>query len=157
MRAIFAVPAAVALAGLVSAGCDNSAKDQVGHGAAGKPSTLTGCLTRGDNGQSILLRAENAAQPQGNERPERPSSAPNVYRVESDRTDTIDISRHVNSRVTVTGYVQAVPVHATGDADGTLQRPPTSGANTKPQDERNDVIDMQVVRVTEVESLGACG
>jgi hypothetical protein len=157
MRTVTAAPAVMALAGVMSLACDNTAKDQVGHGAAGKPSTLTGCLTSGDNGRSILLRAENPAQPQGNERPERPSSSPDVYRVESDRTDTLDISRHVNSRVTVTGYVHAVPAHATGDADGTLQRPPTSGANTKPQDDRTDVIDMQIVRVTAVQPLGACG
>jgi hypothetical protein len=148
--------AGLAFVALVSTGCDRGVTDQVDHGAAGKPSTLTGCLTSGDNGRSIILRAENQPQLQGNERLDRPMSEPNVYRVESDRTDTVNIDDHVNSRVTVTGYVQSVPAHATGDANGTLQRPPTSGANTQPQDQRTDMIEMQVLRVTSVQRLGAC-
>jgi hypothetical protein len=156
MRVLITAGGALAVAAMVSAGCDTSAKDQVGHGAAGKPSSLIGCLTLGDNGQSIILRAENEPQRQGNERPERAASSPNVYRVETDRVDSVDVKSHVNSRVTVTGYVHAVPAHASGDANGNLQRPPTTGANTRTQDNRNDLIDMQVVRVTAVERLGSC-
>jgi hypothetical protein len=136
--------------------CDAGTSKQVDLGTGGKPSTLTGCLTRGDSGRSIILRSENTPQPQGNERPERPASAPNVYRVESDQADHVGVEDHVGSRVTVTGFLQAVPVHASGDANGTLQPAATSGANTAPQDQRSDMIDMGVVRVTGIQPLGPC-
>jgi hypothetical protein len=132
-----------------------SAREQVEHGAAGKASTLTGCLTRGDNGRSLVLRAENEPQLQGNERPERPLSSPNVYRLEAaDRT--IEMERHVDSRVRVNGSLETVPVHASGDANGTIQPAPTSGANTTPQDARTDMIDLKMFRVVSIEALGGC-
>jgi hypothetical protein len=151
LRTITAIAAAAALV----AACDSSgAKEQVDHGAAGKPSTLTGCITNGDNGRSFVLQAENEPQPQGNEVSGRPASAPNVYRLEGDRRQ--DIENNVGAHVKVTGHLETIPVHASGDSGGTLKPAPTSGANVDPQDYRGDVLDMRVFRVTSLEKTGPC-
>jgi hypothetical protein len=145
----------IAITCAITLACSSeSAVEQVDHGSAGKESSLTGCVTQGDNGRSFILRAENEPQPQGNERPERPTSSPNVYRLAA--YESLNIERHVNNRVTVTGYLETVPVHAAGDAGGTLVPAPTSGVNTAPQDSRTDLIDMKVFKVISLEALGSC-
>jgi hypothetical protein len=142
------------LAGLVSMGCSDSSAKRTDEGAAGKESSITGCLVRGDDGRSFIVRAEDQPQPQGNERPDRPASAASVYRVHAEPRQ--DLNENVDTRVKLTGYLETVPVHAAGDADGSLKPAPTSGANTKPQDERSDIIDMKVFKVSSLEKLGPC-
>jgi len=155
MRVFGCSTATVFVAAACTFACGHGS-NQVDLGSGGKSSTVTGCLSYGDNGKSIVLRSENPVQPQGNERPERPASATNVYRLETDQFDRVGVKDRVGSRVSVTGFVQAVPVPASGDANGTLQPAQTSGANATPQDQRQDVIDMSVLRVTGVETLGPC-
>jgi hypothetical protein len=155
MHALWRFAIVAAGAGLVNMGCNGPStrtRDQTDHGAAGKQSSVTGCLMRGDNGQSYILRAENEPQPQGNERPERPTSSAGVYRISADHS--VDVSGSVGARVKVTAYLETVPVAATGDANGSIEPAATSGS--KPQDERTDMIDMKILRVTAVEKIGSC-
>src|SRR5215211_8661383 len=106
MRAISKTVIILHISGFICVGCSGqSAKDQVEHGSAGKPSNLTGCLARGDDGGSFILRAENEPQPQGNERPERLSSAPHIYRLEAHHDYEDDLRSNVNFRVELTGSV----------------------------------------------------
>jgi hypothetical protein len=148
---------AAAVAGLFTVSCGGpSPGNGAPQGAAGKESTITGCLTRGDNGESFIVRAENEPQPQGNERPERPTSAPGVYRVTTG-DHTMDVGEHIDARVRLRGHLVTIPVQAAGDANGTLQAAPGGGDNnTKPQDQRTDMIDMKTFRVTAIEKLGNC-
>ena len=129
MRAVGLITAMTVAAALAGACDSGGAKEQVDHGAAGKQSTITGCITKGDNGRSFVLHAENEARPQGNEVGGRPASAPLVYRLEGDRAQ--DIENNVGSHVKVTGYLETVPVHASGDSGGTLKPAPTTGANVR--------------------------
>jgi hypothetical protein len=154
MRALCTAAVIGGAAACLTLGCGNTPKDQLDNGAAGKESSITGCLQRGDDGGSFVLHADNEPTPQGNERDNRQMSAARTYRVVADQNQ--DISGNVGARVKLTGYVETVPVHASGDRNGSAQPAGTSGVNTKPQDQRSDLIDMKVFKTTAIEKIGDC-
>jgi hypothetical protein len=126
-----------------------SAKDQVANGAGGPEMTLTGCLEQSDQEQNYVLRAAEGGP--------RPGA---TYRVTS--PGQVNLAEHVGSRVRITGNIVTVPVNTADDRRAGAEATGTSGdlksgANTKPQEQRTDLLNMDVLRASAIEkTVGKC-
>ena len=70
--------------------------------------------------------------------PSDPRSAPSVYRLEAHYDYEDDLRENLNSRVELTGNVQTIPVHASGDARPSTRRHKRSRNATPRQSNRHD-------------------
>ena len=158
-----------------AAACERSAKQQIVAGTAGPEKTLTGCLQRGDDGKSFVIRVAQtdvaANQPQ-KQQPDKPTQEkqPAMYRVVA--PSSVQLSAHLGERVSVTGNTIEVPVNVTDEKGlrepvGTTGRTPSNdpdagapkrGMNTMPRDKRTDIADVPVLRVARINEVeGSCG